>query len=1032
MSRLALEAKQLAAEAVIAKKRLADLTRFGPTITVGLAAGLLASLLIAPVRAQSYPTQYLATVWQTEQGLPQNSVNALLQDREGYLWIGTFGGLARFDGERFRAFDLAGTPGFGSNRILSLYESRSGALWIGTMDGGLIRLENGVATTFTDRDGLPSRFISSITGDAEGNVWIKSSRGVAKFAGAKLEAYATHQGMAIREFYLQARDGSMWFRCGTDLVRSGADGSIATLHVRRPSVFLVHEARDGSVWIGVRDEYRLVRYYQGVFSDVPLPPIGRRGLTAWAPEYILTMAENTDGELLLLTPAGLVRTVGGSLSSPQPISLPANGAELPKVRGLLADREGNLWVGMIGKGLLRLRPAPLTAYAKEEGLSDSGFYTVFQDREGRIWLGGDLLYWFDGHRFHSIPGVKDIRAIAQTGDGDLWFGGYGGLYRWRSGMLSHFKVEAPAVASIYQDREGTLWIGGSMEDRPGGLYRFREGKLDQIPGISGVRNIIGGRDGGLWVAAIEGLFYGRGGKVFRYEQNRSLPGHIRDIYQDSTGTLWLATYGGGLFCLRHGLLKAITTKDGLPNNMLLSILEDGKGNLWFSSNQNIFRLSLKELNDFADGRISSILPVSYGVAEGMRSSECNGGSPGGWITRDGRIWFPTLRGVVAIDPGAGSRLPPPVVLEEAWAKSLMLARDGQTSAPPGNNTFDFRFTALSFSAPEKVRFKYRLEPYDKDWVNAGTRRTAHYTNMAPGEYSFHVIAANSFGIWNDQGASLRFVLRPHFSQTNWFYALCAIGFLALLWMAYQFRLRHLQRAFNMRLEERVHERTRIARELHDTLLQSFQGLMFSFQAARNLLPGRTEEAIRTLDRAIRKGDEAVAEGRDAIQNLRLGSAQKRLEDLLNATSQELRDAQDGNGPSAVFQVIMEGPPRTLSPLLQDEIYRIAREVLRNAFQHAGAHRIEAAIQYDPGLFRLRIRDDGKGIDPSVLQQGARPGHFGLPGMRERAKRIGAQLKLWSESGAGTEVELTVPASVAYGESHVRRRFGLFRNKTNAS
>jgi signal transduction histidine kinase len=304
--------------------------------------------------------------------------------------------------------------------------------------------------------------------------------------------------------------------------------------------------------------------------------------------------------------------------------------------------------------------------------------------------------------------------------------------------------------------------------------------------------------------------------------------------------------------------------------------------------------------------------------------------------------------------------------------------------------------------------------------------------MPPGEYSFHVIAANSYGIWNNQGANLRFVLRPHFSRTNWFYALCAIGFLVLLWMAYQFRLRRLQRAFNMRLEERVEERTRIARELHDTLLQSFQGLMISFQAARNLLPGRTEDAIRTLDGAIREGDDAVAEGRDAIQNLRLRSAQSRLEDLLTATGQELRDAQDGNGHSAVFQVTMEGQPRTLSPLLQDEIYRIAREVLRNAFQHACARRIEAAIQYDPHLFRLRIRDDGKGIDPAVLQEGARTGHWGLPGIRERAKRIGAQLKLWSENGAGTEVELTVPASVAYAASHVRRRFGIFRIKTKTS
>jgi PAS domain S-box-containing protein len=658
-----------------------------------------------------------------------------------------------------------------------------------------MRLHNGVATIFTERDGLPSGFINSIRGDAEGNVWIHTSGGLARFDGAKWEAYPNHRGRAVREFYLQARDGSMWFRSGEEVLRFGADGSIATLNVRKPSVFLVHEARDGSVWIGVRDQYRLVRYSQGVFSDVPLPPVERRELAAWAPECLLTMAEDTDGEVALLTPGGLVRTVGGRLSPPVTVRLPTNGSELPKPRSLLVDREGNLWVGMIGTGLVRLRPAPLTAYGKDEGLSDSSFNAVFQDREGRIWLGGDWLYWFDGHRFHLFPGVANTVAIAQTGDGDLWFGGYGGLYRRRSGVLTHFQVVAPIGSVIFQDREGTLWIGVSKEDRPGGLYRFRDGKLDQIGGISDVHHIIEDRDRGLWVAGLEGLFHVRDGKAVPYHQNQSLPSHIRTIYQDSTGTFWFATRGGGLARLRDGRLKTITTKDGLPNDLLLRVLEDGKGNLWVSSLQNILRLSLKELNDFADGKISSILPVSYGVAEGMRSSECNGGSPGVWKTTDGRIWFPTIRGVVAIDPAAGSRLPPPVVLEEATADKVTLAHDGQSSAPPGNNTFDFRFTALNLSAPEKLRFKYRLEPYDKDWVDAGTRRTAHYTNMAPGEYLFHVIAANNYGIWNDRGAGLRFVLQPHFYQTNWFYALCGIFFLALLWAAYQFRIRQLQRKF---------------------------------------------------------------------------------------------------------------------------------------------------------------------------------------------------------------------------------------------
>jgi signal transduction histidine kinase len=305
--------------------------------------------------------------------------------------------------------------------------------------------------------------------------------------------------------------------------------------------------------------------------------------------------------------------------------------------------------------------------------------------------------------------------------------------------------------------------------------------------------------------------------------------------------------------------------------------------------------------------------------------------------------------------------------------------------------------------------------------------------MAPGEYSFQVIAANSYGIWNDRGAGVRFVLRPHFYQTNWFYALCAATLLALLWMAHQFRLRQLQRAFNVRLEGRLEERTRIARELHDTLLQSFQGLMFSFQAGRNLLPGRIEEAIRTFDRAIREGDEAIAEGRDAIQGLRADPAlESNLEHLLTAAGKELARSSGAEGEPPEFLVTVEGARQPLSPLLQDEVHRIAREILRNAFHHAHASRIEAEIAYDRQFLRLRIRDNGTGIDPKVLEQGARPGHWGLPGVRERANRIGAHLKLWSEPGAGTEAELTVPASVAYAASHVRRRFGLFPIKTKTS
>ena len=1030
MRRSALNPKQPGRQAGVNRRPLPDPSR-GCTvlarpwqhgIALALGAGLAASLWLGPVHAKSYPTQYIPTGWTTEQGLPQNSVNALLQDHQGYLWLGTFSGLARFDGMRFTLFDTTNVPGFGDYRVISLHESRSGALWIGTMDG-LVRLDSGVATRYTERDGLPGGFISSIREDAGGNLWINTSGGIARFTGKKFEAYPAHRGQPVREFFLQTRDGSMWFRFGENVLRFGADGSVAKFEPPKKSVFLVEEARDGSVWIAFRDQYLLARYSQGAFSEVPLPPVPTLGLTG-QPVFSLGIAKDKDGELLLITPAGVIRIVDGKLGPLAPVRLPAGDGQTPKLRSFLIDREGDFWVGTMTTGLVRLRPAPLTAYGKEEGLANSSFYAVFQDREGRIWLGGDSVYWFDGQRFYLLPGLIDIRAITQTREGDLWFGGFGGLYRWRSGVLSNFHIDARPVSAIYQDRQGTLWVGAAKEERAGGLFRFQDGKLRQIPGISDVHRIVEGRDGALRVGGLEGIFHVSADKAV--PDSREVQPRIVDIDEDPSGSLWLTTFSEGLIRFRDGRFKALTTRDGLPSNAMACILDDHNGNLWISS-RDFLRLSSKELNAVADGRTSYLSPVSYGMGEGLRSSEINAGSPGIWKASDGRIWFPTLHGVVAIDPNAVSESPP-VVLEEATANHLPLRRDGRTSAPPGHNTFDFQFTALSLSAPEKLRFKYRLEPYDREWKDAGTGRTAHYTNMAPGEYSFRVIAANSFGVWNDKGAGVSFALRPHFYQTSWFYALCAGVLMTLLWAAYQFRVRQLRRAFNMRLHERIEERTRIARELHDTLLQSFQGSLYKFQAARNLFARRPEEALNTLDSAIARAENALAEGRDAIQNLRARGAESRLEDLLNSTGQELAGAQDGTGDSSVFRVSLEGQPRSLSPLFQDEIYRIAREILRNAFQHAHARRIEAAIQYDRHLFRLRIRDDGKGIDPKVLEEGARAGHWGLPGIRERAKRIGAQLRLWSESGAGTEFELTVPARIAYPSAHLGHGLQLFRKR----
>jgi PAS domain S-box-containing protein len=755
-----------------------------------VAASSLTALAIIPLHAQAPQPQYIARVWQTEQGLPQNSVNAILQDRKGYLWIGTFGGLARFDGERFTIFSPADTRGLGSARIMHVAESPSGDLWIGTVDGGVTRLRDGVAVTYTQRDGLPSDFVSSIRVDREGTLWINTARGVARFVGSRVEAYPTHRGVPVTEFLRQERHGgAMWFRSATQVMRIAADGSVASM--KEPGAWRVREAPDGSVWLAAAEEYRLVRYYRGVFSEVALPPPGR-SVNENIP--LLSLADDSAGNVLLVVPAGLIRISGAeSISAPEPLPWPSGDAV--KVRRLMVDHEGNLWVGTIASGLIRFRRAPLTAYGSREGLADVGFNAVFRDREGRTWLGGDALYRSDERGFRLVPGASNLRAIAQTRDGDLWFGGYGALQRWRSGALTRVPIHASVVRAIYEDRRGTLWVGALREDEPGGLYRRRGETWEQVPGITDVRDIMEDRDGSLWVGGLQGLWHVGDGKTTLYNHEHGLSNDaVYDVAGDANGSLWVATYGGGLNRFRDGRFKAITSKEGLPNNMLVQLHVRG-GELWVSSNQDIFRLELKQLDDFLDGRASAILPVSYGVAEGMRSSECNQGSPAIAEAPDGRLWFATLRGVVAVDPAAGDRTPPPVVLEEARADTFALmpnGPNGRASVPPGQNTLDFRFTALSFAAPEKVRFRYRLDPYDTNWVDAGTRRSTRYTNMAPGEYTFRVIAANGDGVWNANGAGTRFTLQPHFFQTGWFRAVSVLLLLALLWTAHRFRVRHLE------------------------------------------------------------------------------------------------------------------------------------------------------------------------------------------------------------------------------------------------
>ena len=491
---------------------------------------------------------------------------------------------------------------------------------------------------------------------------------------------------------------------------------------------------------------------------------------------------------------------------------------------------------------------------------------------------------------------------------------------------------------------------------------------------------------------------------------------------------------GGLSRIKDGQVLTLTSKNGLPCDAIHWITQDENQSFWLNTTCGLARIAGSELDAWVTDPRRKIESTLFDSSDGMSNAPIglHAGSQVIWSS-DGKMWFQGfLGGASEIDPHhlPSNKTPPTVDIERVTANGKTYDASNGLRLPPQIRDLKIDYAALSFVAPEKVRFRYQLEGQDRSWVEVANDRDVQYSNLRPGNYVFRVTAANDSGLWSESGASLHFSIAPAYYQTTLFRVLCVAAFVALLLALYQLRLQQVRRQFASRLEVRVSERLRIAGELHDTLLQSFLALMFQFQAARNMVLRRPEDAISALDEAIAATSKAIAEGREAITDLRPDPVvQRDLPELLNAIGRELA-AEGVNGRSPVFRVTVEGKPRTISIPHQDEVYRIARETIRNAYRHADANLIEVEIHYGKDRLRLRIRDDGRGIDPKILANRGRPGHWGIPGILERAKRIGAQLKFWTEEGAGTEVELVLPAAIAYQRDRNRRRFELFRKAAN--
>jgi len=779
-----------------------------------------------PPSAPADPTEalreYTHDVWQVENGLPHDAVQAITQTKDGYLWLGTEQGLVRFDGVRFTVFNRKNTPALKIDYARALYADLDGTLWIGTASGGLVQLRNGIFQSVASQEELPRRIVNAIVRDGQGNLWVGTNGGLCQLRGEKLISY--HEGGRSFDDSVTAllvdRGGNLW--AGTEdkgLLHISA-GRVAPYTVAQGlssnRILALFQDRDRNVWVGTDG---------GGLDQIRDEKITIYGKSQGLPNNsVVSIQQGGAGHLWVGTDGGgLARMEGGHFTA---YSM-AQGLSNDVILCLYKDREENLWIGTDGGGLNRLKRRVFLTYTTYDGLSHNQATSILQSRDGSVWIGtagGGLNRLKDGKfsTFTTKNGLTSnlVRALQEDENGDLWVGTDGaGLNRLRNGRVTTYShkdgLPNDAILSLAQDHSGTLWVGTAA-----GLCRLDRAALHPLAvaelGHSVIMSLLADQEGSLWVGSIDqGLMRFQGGKWQRFAAKDGLPADfVVSMYEDADGTLWLGTNGSGLARYRGGRFAVMTSKQGLFDDTILQILEDGQGNLWMSSNHGVFRVEKRRLDQLADHKISFVDSFVYGKPDGMKSAECTGSNqPSGWKTRDGRLWFPTIKGVAIVDPSRleSNTKPPPVAVEDLIADKKPFALGDKISLPPGTGQIEVHFTGLSFVAPERVRFRYTLEGMDDSWIDAGTRRIAYYTNLPPGHYRFRVLACNNSGICNEQGASVSFSVQPHSYQTPQFYAGCAMMIALACTALYRKRIAGI-RANERRLSDLVDARTRALKE----------------------------------------------------------------------------------------------------------------------------------------------------------------------------------------------------------------------------
>jgi signal transduction histidine kinase/ligand-binding sensor domain-containing protein len=964
-------------------------------------------------------SQYAHNAWTVRDGFFRGAIYTIAQTPDGYLWLGTEFGLFRFDGVRSVPWEPPAGQHLPSTDVYSLLAARDGALWIGTL-AGLVTWNGARLTPRRDFDG---QFVTSLLQDNEGTVW------------AGTLASPTGRLCAMRSGRAQCYGGDGIFGRG---------------------VFSLYEDNSGTLWVGAQS---------GLWRWKPGPP--KRYVTP--PTEINDLKTADDGRLLISMHEVGFRQLAGENLKEYPIA----GAVHPNK--LLRDREGALWIGTVDRGIIHVHHGRTDTFSRSDGLSGDVVFRLFEDREDNVWAatsGG--LDRFRELPFTTISEKEGLssnatQSVFAATDGSVWIGAQRGLTRWKNGHSTVFRkangLPDDMLQSLYQDDGGRIWAS-----TPHGLAYFQDGRFVHVTGVGSKEVYFMAEDkpGNLWLSEDHSLWHLREGRLveqipwseFGHDENASViaadreqvglwlgflgggvsyfkdrqprasytasnglaEGNVAGLQLDWEGALWAATEGGGISRLKDGHIATLTSRNGLPCDKIHWTIEDDDKSFWLYTACGLVRIMRTQLDAWIADPKHKVEVTVWDASDGVRVRSGSATHHGPRVVKssDGKLWYVTGDGVQVVDPRhvVINTVPPPVHIEQIIAdhktywQNLPGAAVANVRLPPRTRDLQIGYTALSLVAPEKVHFKYKLQGQDSGWREVVNDRQVQYSNLPPGHYRFRVKASNNSGVWNEEDTVLDFSVAPAYWQTNWFRALCATFVLALLWAAYQWRLRQVHHQFEMTLDARVDERTRIARELHDTLLQSFHGVLLRLQTVSQLMRERPMEAQEKLEGTIDEVADAITEGRDAVQGLRDSTVQSNdLALAISTLGEEL--ATDSTNQRPGFRIAVEGEARDLHPILRDEIYRIAAESLRNAFQHAQARKIEVEIRYDNEQFRLRVRDDGKGIDPAVLSRQHGDGHYGLPGMRERATLIGGKLTVWSEVDAGTELELWVPASAAY-------------------